>query len=195
MDDASRADADRLEVRFKRFTFSPLRDCILWSGHLTKMGYPVLYQTSGQTIYAHRYAWERENGPLGDLTIDHLCMVRCCVNLAHLEAVPLTENMARMNRRRTTCPKGHEYDGVDNRGTRTCGTCKRARDNARYARLHPYMSKPGAPTCHRGHLLTEGNLEPRNDGHRRCLTCARAYRKNRWARAKDGAVSEKPDGR
>ena len=45
---------------------------------------------------AHRVAWEDARGPIPDgLTIDHLCRVRNCVNVEHLELVTIAENNRR----------------------------------------------------------------------------------------------------
>lgn len=40
--------------------------------------------------------------------------------------------------------------------------------------------------CTQGHPLEDGNLVPRKDGNRRCLTCHREYQR-KWARKKKAA--------
>ena len=84
------------------------RGCILRTSGLQSSGYTHI-RYMGQVWRAHRLAWEFARGPLGDLTIDHLCKQLRCVNVAHLEAVTLEEN----SRRRHgwidgTCGKGHD---------------------------------------------------------------------------------------
>jgi len=69
--------------------------CWVWQHGKTPEGYGRKH-TGGRTVYAHRYYYERVNGPIPDgLEIDHLCRVRECVNPGHLEAVTTTENIRR----------------------------------------------------------------------------------------------------
>lgn len=70
-----------------------------------------------------------------DLTLDHLCRVRACVNPDHMEPVTIRENALRgetaaaRNAAQTHCPQGHEYTGentyVTTAGSRRCRTCTR----------------------------------------------------------------------
>jgi uracil-DNA glycosylase family 4 len=70
-------------------------DCWLWSGTLDKDGYGTI-SVRGRNVRAHRFAYELFVRPIPvALTIDHLCMVRNCVNPAHLEAVTRRENNER----------------------------------------------------------------------------------------------------
>lgn len=75
-------------------------DCWLWLGTVMNHGYGQFrIGTSGKNEVhhmAHRYAWERVNGPIPEgLTIDHLCEVILCVNPAHMEPVTNSENARR----------------------------------------------------------------------------------------------------
>lgn len=46
--------------------------------------------------YAHRFSYQWFRGPIpDDMTIDHLCQVRECVNPWHLEVVTRAENTRR----------------------------------------------------------------------------------------------------
>lgn len=76
--------------------------CWLWTGGLAANGYGRL-SVDGRLTYAHRAAYEIHVGPIpDDLTIDHLCMVRRCINPDHLEPVTRAENSRReMQARRT----------------------------------------------------------------------------------------------
>lgn len=86
-------------------------------------------------VNVHRVAYESLRGPIPKgLTIDHLCRNTICINPDHLEAVALTENIRRgfsptaINRRKTKCPKGHEYTPrtlhgkMDGRECKPCNT-------------------------------------------------------------------------
>jgi len=53
-------------------------------------------KSGGKTVRAHRFYYERINGPIPDgLELDHLCRVHSCVNPDHLEPVTHTVNMRR----------------------------------------------------------------------------------------------------
>lgn len=100
---------------------------------------------AGGMWYAHRVAWELLVGPIPeDMTIDHLCRNRYCVNPDHMELVTRAENVrrgetaaVRRNRNRI-CKKGHPIIGenvyVTNaaKGWARCRTCFRAALRARY---------------------------------------------------------------
>jgi hypothetical protein len=75
---------------------------LIWQGYLTPNGYGRL-TWEGRTVYAHRWAYERQIGPIPEaLVIDHLCRVRSCVNVLHMEIVTLAENTRRGQRARRT---------------------------------------------------------------------------------------------
>lgn len=69
-------------------------DCIIWTGSPTTAGYGVVYVNKIPTP-AHRYAWERENGPIpSGMLVDHTCHVRSCVNADHLRLATRAQNNA-----------------------------------------------------------------------------------------------------
>jgi hypothetical protein len=73
----------------------PNSGCWLWTGAVSSEGYAV-FEVAGKQVRAHRFSYERYRGKIpGDLTIDHLCRVRCCVNPNHLEVVTIQENIRR----------------------------------------------------------------------------------------------------
>src|SRR3990167_10748674 len=107
--------------------------CWLWTGALKENGYGA-FGVNYRSGYAHRFSYENFRGPIPHgLTIDHLCRVRNCVNPSHLEAVTIGVNTLRGNSvsakcaRKTHCPNGHPYDGVNTyrcRRRRQCRICR-----------------------------------------------------------------------
>lgn len=130
-------DGAPLRLRLEHYMVpEPNSGCWLWIGAINDGGYGVLGYR-GKTNRAHRLAYEEFVGPIpAGLTIDHLCRNRCCINLAHLEAVPIGENVRRgtalevtiaRQRAITHCPAGHLYDEantkINSRGQRSCRRC------------------------------------------------------------------------
>jgi hypothetical protein len=136
-----------LELR----TVTPRPDCRIWTG-ATERGYGRI-SIDGANLRAHRVAWEQVHGPIPDgSTIDHLCKVKPCVNVEHMELVTVGENSARANhematKRRTynfahkrdgLCAEGHDLAGRNGYSTLNdpdyirCRTCEQARRRARY---------------------------------------------------------------
>jgi hypothetical protein len=129
-------------------------DCWKWLGSRGTSGYGKLKHRDLPTEMAHRAVWFALVGPLPDeLTIDHLCRNRLCVNPDHMEPVTRAEN----TRRRPSnwspsrppmgiCPIGHDKT-VLGRGTDgRCMECRRLRRrqspshkaaNARWRAAHP----------------------------------------------------------
>jgi hypothetical protein len=134
--------------------------CWLWQGGRSR-GYGALNvgKPSGRPIIetAHRIVYElhhREPIP-PELTVDHLCRVRHCVNPRHLELVSRGENVLRgvapsaQHARATHCIAGHPFDPANTyrtpRGIRMCRTCKRRRDIEWRARQAQSLATPAAP--------------------------------------------------
>lgn len=122
--------------------------CWEWTGRLNAGGYGEI-KWRGRPYMVHRAVYELLVGPIPEgLTLDHTCHKReecaggneCphrrCVNPAHLEPIPLRENVLRgnslsgLNAAKTHCHLGHELAGenlyVTPSGARACRTCARA---------------------------------------------------------------------
>lgn len=86
-----------------------------------------------QMRLGHRVAWEATHGPIpDDLTVDHVCRRRRCVNVEHLRLLSNVDNATDNGQgRKTHCPSGHPYDQEnthrDGHGHRSCRACARAR--------------------------------------------------------------------
>lgn len=89
-------------------------DCWKFTGAQNSRGYGSVTNGRGGTMLAHRLAYEAAVGkiPTG-LTIDHLCMVKTCLNPAHMEPVTRSENTRRKLAAQTHCKRGHELSGAN----------------------------------------------------------------------------------
>lgn len=122
----------RLDERIDNLTERDPSGCLLWKGARVHNGYGRI-RVAGTNKLAHRAAYEAHVGPIPDgLTLDHLCRVRHCVEPAHLEPVPLRENVLRgvgptaINAAKKKCKAGHPFDKVYS-GARACSVCMRAK--------------------------------------------------------------------
>ena len=81
-----------LEEAFAQFSAVREDGCAQWSGGMSSGGYGRI-TSGGVTMPAHRYAWERVNGPIPEgMVIDHMCWNRACVNVDHLRVVTQGQN-------------------------------------------------------------------------------------------------------
>jgi len=80
---------------YNRININRKTGCWLWAKSIRPDGYAYGWD-GNQKCLAHRLAYEAFKGPIPKgLTIDHLCVVRHCVNPNHLEAVTGEENTLR----------------------------------------------------------------------------------------------------
>ena len=69
--------------------------CVFWTASTDKKGYGM-FRVNGRMVRAHRWAYEYFRRPIPDgLELDHLCRVRACVRVEHLEPVTTSENVRR----------------------------------------------------------------------------------------------------
>lgn len=81
-----------------------LGPCHLWTGAVNAAGYGH-FRVGDATVRAHRFAWEQEHGIIADgVDLDHLCRVRRCVRVGHLEQVTRAENLRRGREARRVGP-------------------------------------------------------------------------------------------
>lgn len=126
------------EARFE-LQVNRTNSCWLWRGTIDGRGYAA-FKVNGRMTLVHRWSYERAKGAIPDgWFIDHLCLVKSCVNPDHLEAVTPRENTRRApwgpagaNAAKTHCIRGHaftpENTRINNRGQRGCLTCIRKAD-------------------------------------------------------------------
>lgn len=78
-----------------RFIKNMRTGCLVWPGATCTTGYgQVSFQ--GKHKLVHRLIWETKHGPIpADRQIDHLCRVRRCGNIRHMELVTPEENVTR----------------------------------------------------------------------------------------------------
>jgi hypothetical protein len=120
------------ERLFSRLIIDPEPGCLLWTGALSATGYGRI-TVNYRSREVHRLVYEMFAGPAADgMVLDHLCRVRHCANVSHLEPVTDRLNILRgispsaVNATKTNCLCGREYDGVNVNGSRTCSECHRA---------------------------------------------------------------------
>ena len=83
-------------------------ECLIWTGYLDNYGYGRI-QVDGAGRKAHRYAWEREYGPIPEgMLIDHKdhCNT-ACVNVKHLRLATHAQNNANRGNLRSDNTSGH----------------------------------------------------------------------------------------
>jgi len=119
-------------------------ECWPWDGHLSTMGYGIVWVRGEGDKAAHRRVYELYIGPIPDgFVVCHGCDNPPCCNPFHLGAATMADNIQDSVRRgrhawakRTHCPAGHSYTEENTyryKGTRRCRECGRVRDRRRYA--------------------------------------------------------------
>lgn len=88
--------APQLPAHIQRnYEVDPETGCWLWTRSKSKDGYGWA-SLNNKTYQAHRLIWMLLVGDIPEgLVIDHLCRVRHCVNVTHMELVTPAENIRR----------------------------------------------------------------------------------------------------
>jgi hypothetical protein len=182
------------DARFVGHTRTLSNGCVEWTGCVDKGGYGR-FGYRGKVVLAHRWRWQRDNGPLDPgLDLDHYrypdkgCIGPACV--LHVRPVTTRENMLRSdvpaswNRAKTHCKNGHPFDEtntqVSRRGSRRCRACRRVPDDRRSTysgkgvphRTDNHFGK-NKTHCKHGHLFDAANTRITPNGRRRCRACHR----------------------
>lgn len=129
-------DPIRISQRFWSYV-EKTEQCWIWVGPKSDTGYGNFY-VEGRYMGAHRWSYIDAYGSIPEnLTLDHLCRIRACVNPSHLEPVTQGENARRGDRTAqralfaamTHCRAGHLYSEENTyftpQGYRHCRTCGR----------------------------------------------------------------------
>lgn len=70
-----------------------LGSCLVWTASKYYNGYGQM-KVNGKPGRAHRYAWERANGPIPEgMVIDHVCHNPACCEVTHLRLASRKQNM------------------------------------------------------------------------------------------------------
>lgn len=108
---------DRLPMRFwDKVQPCPMTGCWLWTGS-DAHGYGRFTVGASQQP-AHRIALSVIETIDLALEIDHKCVVRACVNPAHLHQVSRERNCALTRIRNVTCRRGHKWNESNTRWRR-----------------------------------------------------------------------------
>lgn len=125
--------------------------CWLWHSTMHLAGYGVIcdWAPDGRRLrlLAHRVLYQLHRGEIPkELTVDHLCRRRNCVNPWHMELVTNRENILRGKcfaaryAKRTRCKHGHKFTPENTRHSwkrgiyqgRACRACGRSRAKKRW---------------------------------------------------------------
>lgn len=109
-------------------------ECREWEGSRYASGYGAKWE-NGKMRRAHRVEWEKHYGPIPEgMWVLHKCDNPPCCNIDHLWLGTRRDNERdKVNKgrhhhsRKTTCPQGHAYTGLNKRGNRICRICIRER--------------------------------------------------------------------
>lgn len=154
--------AERLAAKSERAPSG----CLVWAGPVKPNGYARLV-VDGREMYAHRAAYELAHGAIpDDMTVDHLCRTRSCIEPSHLAAVTRGENTRRATVK-THCIRGHELTGDTirwkRRGpylVRDCRDCDALRARERHRQANPLAEHRALTPAVRRYRHTGARTDP-----------------------------------
>lgn len=162
--------------------------CWEWTGWRNGQGYGEF--GTGPKKLVHRFSFEHFIGPIPPRgIICHRCDNPPCFNPDHLflgnHTINARDSVAKgrnYSSARKTCIRGHEFDGINSNGKRTCSQCEIARKSEN----RPKLGKPETRThCINGHPFSGENLYiAPADGRRMCRICKHDVIKRFVARRK-----------
>lgn len=86
---------DTLEEQFWDYTIELPNGCIQWLAGIDDGYYGQFCVGPGEKVYAHKYAWEIDRGPIPEgFQVDHTCLNPGCVNVEHMHLVMMNEALA-----------------------------------------------------------------------------------------------------
>lgn len=140
------------ERLLSKIEYDTIGGCWLWSAYTNDDGYGVFTVAGPRWLLAHRAAYTAlvRRVP-DDMTVDHKCRVRCCINPDHLRVVTKRRNVLEnsasapaANAAKTHCKRGHPFtpentyvrpDVKPGNSSRDCVACRTDRDRRRRAVL------------------------------------------------------------
>lgn len=144
-EDISKATERRFWEKVRRHK----NGCLIWGGAVNNKGYGVIgWKVDGKMQFqlAHRVSFVLGGGVLEpELTLDHGCSRKRCVNRAHLEQVTRGEN----NRRAHAWPKLRKpgaYAAEGHIGDIAAADTPEVVRNILYSLASPPGFEPGSPT-------------------------------------------------
>ena len=95
--------------------------CEEWDGKVDADGYAYLWADGSKHRAARYFYYQAYPNTSPELTVDHLCRNRTCINLSHLEAITRAENTRRAQ---STASCGKCGSTLERR-YRSCPNCRR----------------------------------------------------------------------
>ena len=136
--------------------------CWNWTGSKDRHGYGRfgLGSREAGVAFAHRYAWEIENGPIPEgMDLDHICHQHACVRPSHLRPVDRKRNMENLAGAYTTSGTGVRGVSWDKRRGLYRATVTHNYKQVMVGRFETIEAAAAAVQAKRLELFTHNNLD------------------------------------